>query len=439
LALLAPLGLGSGDVVAVAGAGGKTSLLRALAAEARAARLRVLLTGTTHTGPESVGPLVLEDEVGDLAAAVSDALAREGAVTVLGRRVREDKVQGLASEQVAALRALADLVLVESDGARRRLLKAPAPHEPAVPACATALVVVASLEALGRPLDATSVHRLERVLEATGRPEGSVVDALVIARALASGYPASRPRGGRLLAFLNAAESERARAAAVAIAGGLAPPYDAVVAGSARDGAAQRVPRVHGLVLAAGGSTRMGRQKLLLPLHGAPLVARALQPLLEAGVPRVVVVVGADADAVRAALPADARVVPVFNPHWRDGMSSSLRAGLGACASADAVIVVLGDQPSVSSAAVTRVLAAAPGQALVVAAHRARLVHPMLFGRELFAELEGLGGDIGARDVVRRHLRRAVRVAGDPPRDIDTPDDYQAALEGRPPRAGEGL
>ena len=426
-------------MVAVAGAGGKTTLLRALAADGRATGLRVLVTGTTHTGPDSVGPLVLEAEAEDLAAAVRRALDREGAATVLGRRVREDKVQGLAPEQVERLRGLADLVLVESDGARRRLLKTPAEHEPVVPASATALVVVASLEALGRPLDATTVHRLERVLEAAARPEGSAIDAFVVGRALVSGYPAHRAPGARLLAFLNAAESEAARAAAVAIAGGLVPPYDAVVAGSARNGTAERVPSVHGLVLAAGGSTRMGQAKLLLPLGGQPLVAHALRPLFEAGLSRVVVVLGAEADAVRAALPDDPRIVPVVNPSWRTGMASSLRAGIAACDSADAVLVVLGDQPSVTAPAVTRVLAEAPGRPLVVATHGDRIVHPMLFGRELFPELDALEGDVGARAVVRRHLGRAARVAGEAPWDVDTPDDYRAALEGRPPRGGEGL
>ena len=426
-------------MVVVVGAGGKTTLLRTLAADGRAAGLRVLVTGTTHTGPESVGPLILEAEAGDLAAAVRNALAREGAATVLGRRVREDKVQGLAPEQVERLRGLADLVLVEGDGARRRLLKTPAANEPVVPASATALVVVASLEALGRPLDATTVHRLELVLDAAGRPEGSAIDAFVVGRALVSGYPAHRAPGARLLAFLNAAESEAARAAAVAIAGALVPTYDAVVAGSARDGKAQRMPSVHGLVLAAGGSTRMGQAKMLMPLGGMPLVAYALQPLLGAGLSRVVAVLGAEADAVRAALPDDPRIVPIVNPSWGTGMASSLRAGLAACASADAVLVVLGDQPSVTAAAVARVLAEAPGRPLVVATHGDRIVHPMLFGRELFPELEALEGDVGARAIVSRHLGRAARVAGEAPRDVDTPGDYRSALEGRPPRGGEGL
>lgn len=398
MSLLHVLGLGRGDVVALAGAGGKSTLAARLASEGRQAGLRVAQARSAQRGSEPESP-----------------------------------------ERIAELRAGTDLLLVECDGARGRLLKTPAEHEPALPAGASVLLVLASLEALGRPLDDASAHRAERIAAASGRPPGSTIDAHVIARALATGYPARRPAGVRLLAFLNAAESEAARASAVAITSGLVPPFDGVFMGSARDGVAERAPVVHGLVLAAGGSSRMGRPKMLLDLGGRPLLAHAVRPLLDAGLQVLWVVLGAEAEAVRGALAADSRLRVVENPAWRSGLASSLQAGLHASAGADAVLVALGDQPSLSPEVVTRVLAAAPGRSLVVASHAGRIVHPMLFGRALFPELEALAGDAGARDVVRRHQHEALRVPGTAPRDLDTEDDYRAALEGRPPRGGEGL
>ena len=102
----------------------------------------------------------------------------------------------------------------------------------------TLLLVVMALDVLGAPLDEARVHRLERVLEVTGRRAGDVVDEDVVAACLLhpAGYPARVPPGARLAAFLNKAEDAAALAAAARLAERLMPPYDLVAAGSARAG-----------------------------------------------------------------------------------------------------------------------------------------------------------------------------------------------------------
>ena len=185
---------------------------------------------------------------------------------------------------------------------------------------------------------------------------------------------------------------------------------------------------IAGIVLAAGGSTRMGRPKMLLPAGSGTLLSAAVAPLLEAGLDRVVVVLGDRAEEVRrgARLPVDPRIVLVVCPDWRAGMASSLKRGLEACAGADAVVVALGDQPGVTAERVRVVTAAfGPGRALVVPVHRGIPSHPLLFGRSLFSELEALSGDVGAREIVRRHEDEAVRIEIEPLPDIDTEEDYR--------------
>lgn len=244
--LLGPLRIGRGDVVAVAGAGGKTTLVYHVAAEARAAGLRVLVTTTTHMGTldeATTGPVVVEAD-GDAEAAIGQALSRGGLATLIGRRVRADKLEGVTPERVDALARRADLVLVEADGARGRSLKTPAEHEPVVPRSATRLVVVAALDALGQPLAESRVHRLDRVAAAAGRAPGSPIDEDVVVAALCdpAGYPSRFRAGTRAAVFLNKAEDAAALAAAARIARRLVPPYEYVVAGSARAGSARVVP-----------------------------------------------------------------------------------------------------------------------------------------------------------------------------------------------------
>jgi molybdenum cofactor cytidylyltransferase len=201
---------------------------------------------------------------------------------------------------------------------------------------------------------------------------------------------------------------------------------------------------VAGLVLAAGGSVRMGRPKALLDAGGRTLLAAVVGPHLDAGLDPVVVVLGPEADRIgrEAGLPSDPRVRVVVNPDWAEGMASSLRAGVAACAAspAGAVLVALGDQPGVTPERVRTIVGGwRPGVPLVVPVHEGRAGHPVLFDRSLWPELMALRGAVGGREVVRRHWPRAVQVAAPPLPDLDTPADYRAFRDGAPPPPGEGL
>jgi probable selenium-dependent hydroxylase accessory protein YqeC len=238
------LGIRRGDVVSVVGAGGKTTLVYRLAADARAAGMRVLVTTTTHMGtlPEATtGPLLVEEE-GRGTEAVVAALAEAGRATLLGRRIRDDKLEGVAPERVDALCSSADLTLVEADGARGRSLKVPASHEPVLPRQTSLVVVVAALDVLGEPLTEECIHRLDLVSAASGTGVGEAVDEDTVVSCLryARGYLSRLPRGARAAVFLNKVEDGERRGAAARIARRLVPPYRLVAAGSA-GGAAGRI------------------------------------------------------------------------------------------------------------------------------------------------------------------------------------------------------
>ena len=230
---------------------------------------------------------------------------------------------------------------------------------------------------------------------------------------------------------------------------------------SRRDGERERAPGrdrrgrvIVGLVLAAGASRRLGRNKLLLPFRGGTVLSTTVARLLASILDRVIVVLGYAEGEVRsrAGLSEDPRLAIVANPGWEEGMASSLRRGVEAAAEAEAVIVALGDQPDTDPEVVGRLVTAFRGGAtLAVPVHggpaetgideRATAEtgiestgHPVLFARALFPELLALRGDKGARDVVKRHWSEAVKVAAVPLHDVDTEDDYRALLEREPRR-----
>ncbi len=185
------------------------------------------------------------------------------------------------------------------------------------------------------------------------------------------------------------------------------------------------------VVLAGGASTRMGRKKQLLSLPGGTVLATVVSRLLEAPVDRVVVVLGHEAEAIRkgAGLPADPRLLVIDNEDWREGMASSLRTGVRACADAEAIVVALGDQPGIEAGVVKKLVAAFRGGApLAVPVQGERRGHPVLFGRALFPSLLALRGDVGAKEVVARHWPEAARIEATLPRDLDTEEDYRSFL-----------
>jgi xanthine dehydrogenase accessory factor len=196
--------------------------------------------------------------------------------------------------------------------------------------------------------------------------------------------------------------------------------------------APQSERRIAGVVLAAGMSTRMGKNKLALPLHGKPLVRHAVEAALTAALDPVIVVIGHDAAVMRDAL-GGLPVHFVQNDAFAEGLSTSLRIGIRSVPpTCNGAMILLGDMPNVSPELIERIIAAFdPAQSCVicVATAKGERGHPVLWGRQIFGEMEELRGDAGARALMIRHADLVCDVeAGDdtPLADIDTPEALAA-------------
>lgn len=196
--------------------------------------------------------------------------------------------------------------------------------------------------------------------------------------------------------------------------------------------------KVVAVVLAAGASTRFGSPKLLAPLDGRPLLQHPLDAVAAAGIGDVVVVLGDESASIEQAVAwrGERRAI---NPRPQDGLSSSLRVGLDAAAmdpEVDAVLVVLGDQPSLRPEVVQAVLATAegdPGTPIVRPRYRLDMApNPVLVRRSAWALAAGLEGDRGLGPLLasRPELVIEVAVPGANP-DIDTPRELAAIAAAR--------
>ncbi len=190
--------------------------------------------------------------------------------------------------------------------------------------------------------------------------------------------------------------------------------------------------RVAGVILAAGASRRMGRNKMLLELQGESLVRRAAQRALAAGLSPVVVVIGHEADRLRAelnGLPLELAV----NPDYTGPTSGSLHRGLNLLgADVEAVVVMLGDMVRVTVETLAMLVAAARGTdaPLVVSRYGDVTAPPLLFRRALFGELLAWTGEGCGKAVVQAHRREAMYVERPEAllADVDTPEDLAAAI-----------
>ncbi len=200
------------------------------------------------------------------------------------------------------------------------------------------------------------------------------------------------------------------------------------------------------IILAAGSSSRMERRqhKLLLPLGNRPVVAHVVEAALTSHAQPILVVLGHQADQVRAALTiysADKRILFIENSDYKQGMSTSLHAGLQAIhemdravqEAIDGAIVLLGDQPLLTALVIDMLIATREetGKKIVAPLYSGRRGNPVVFGAELFPELMTVTGDEGGRSVIEQHRQEIATVeVGDTVAnsDVDTWFAYQQVV-----------
>jgi molybdenum cofactor cytidylyltransferase len=185
-------------------------------------------------------------------------------------------------------------------------------------------------------------------------------------------------------------------------------------------------PFVTGLVLAAGGSSRLGQPKQLLPYGAATLLDHVLDTARACRFDQLVCVIGGAAGEIRSTVGFDG-VEVVENPDFGEGCSSSIAAALGAVDErCDVLVLMLGDQPGVTPGSVERLLAGRDDAPIAACGYADGRGHPLAFSRRLFPELESLHGDKAVWKLLDRYAGEAahVPVDGPIPRDIDTWDDY---------------
>jgi len=419
---------------AIVGSGGKTSALFRLARQLEGP---VLVSTTTHLGDSQLSmadKVIMMRQPADLAEL--DGPLPQVTVLVGGRTAGEDRWFG---PEPFLLQMVKDVsqdhgwpLLLEADGSRMLPLKAPAEHEPAIPGWVDGVMVVAGLTGLGQALNSGQVHRPEIYAALSGLEMESTISTEAAARVLRhpQGGLKNIPRKARRVLVLNQADSPELAAQAQTMSEVCLKEFERVAITCFKSDEEVKALRVRtaGVVMAAGGSTRMGQLKQVMQWRGAPLVRHAVTAALAAGLDPVIVVTGAEAEQVHAVL-TDLPVQLVDNLQWREGKSSSLRCGVGALPpETGAAIFLQADQPQVTPWLLRALMErhSLTGAAAIAPLVEGQRTTPVLFDARTFSQLAMVQGEQGGQAIFSRiQLDYLPWLDGSLLVDLDTPEDFQ--------------
>jgi len=196
----------------------------------------------------------------------------------------------------------------------------------------------------------------------------------------------------------------------------------------------RKLPSVTAIILGAGESSRMGKPKLLLPFGDRTMIGTVISNVLASSVEKVIVVLGSNYESHREVI-KDYPVEIVNNKRYREGMLSSVKCGLKAVSdAADAVMVLLGDQPMIQAGEMDQLIESYMDseKEIAIATHEKKRGHPILFGRKFIRELTGYPREASLRDLLQKHPSEILEMkTGNDGilRDIDTENDYQFELK----------
>ncbi|MGD8552581.1 MAG: selenium cofactor biosynthesis protein YqeC [Anaerolineales bacterium] len=427
----------SGQVIAFVGAGGKTSAIRRLVSEL-SGTAPVLVTTSTKLALEEENLTeehqIVED-AGGLITILSEWNHSKSLLLTGPELPDEPKWDGLPLAQLQDViefsREKKVILLIEADGAAGRSIKAPAPHEPALPHNLDLLVPVVAIDALGENLDSDFVHRPDEILKLLDLENETKLSVEHVAGLL------KHPQGGLkalplhavLRVLINKVETDEqfSQANEIANLSLQEPKIESVVIGAVqgKDPVRATRGRVAAVVLAAGESKRFGGNKLLQVWQGKPLLQHVLEAVRMSKVDVKVLVLGYEQQTILDSVEYDGFEV-VHNEEWAAGQSRSVKIGLEAVEDkVEAVIYPLGDMPSVQPDLINKLIDRYNQTLAPIVAPRVgqEWGNPVLFDRSTFPAFSEISGDRGAKVLFSRFEIESFETGPEASWDVDHPDD----------------
>ena len=424
--------------IAFVGAGGKTTAIFDIARQ-----LNDLAFVTTTTkiavSEKDFGDHWFEiKDIDDLESI--DFVNLEGVCVFTGRQIDDVHMGGLSVELVTRLKEIAidhnGVLLIEADGSKKKMLKAPLSHEPVIPDFVDSVIVSAGLNILGEKLNEEIVHRAERFSELSGLKIGeflkveSLIDVLINQEGGLKGIPSSVKR----MLHLTHTNSQALIDNLGIVRGKLLKEYSQVVFSDLKNGqiqVEQVFNRIAGVILAAGGASRARTPKQLLDWFGESIIRKVCKIALNSKLSKIIVVTGDVHQEIKDEI-SDLDIEIINNKNWGLGISISIKVGLKEVMSdCEAVMFILADLPQIPAELIDSIIdgyeKTLPPITLPIIGDKRG--NPVLFDNITYSELLVLKGDSGGRQLFSKF--NVKEISWDDIRlnlDIDTIEDYESLL-----------
>ena len=471
----------SGRIIAITGAGGKTSLLFALQKQFCRQGKRVIVTTTTHMLDEKDRPALIlmhKDRADgidcclgisriccgswqEMLELVPQMLDRYGYVIAAEKDPGRPKIRGIqdisewggdvggdvGADWIGTLAGLCDILLVEADGSRRLPVKAPGPEEPVIPEAADTVIGVIGLSSLHKPISETA-FRPELLADLLDKKPSDLLEPEDLVPLITSENGLRKNVGGRRYeVILNQADvlepsgfnfvpcergdSQKVQEIAEELSGSGIP---------VRVLSLKPAKKVKIILLAAGNSVRYGSNKLMEKMSDGRTMYETALEMLERTLDvfssaefqdryrtELSVTVVTQERYQKVAEAAAAKGFEVrYNPAPERGISSSLKIGLEECLDAEGVLFTVCDQPSLSYGTIIKIITRFldTGCGIICASNGGTAGNPCLFSSDFYEELIDLSGDKGGKQVVKKHPEEVLLVETDPEELIDIDESW---------------
>lgn len=451
LSIAKDLGVAERAVITIYGAGGKSTLLLCLAKQLHQDSNKVIITTTTKIYRNQGVPVIIGNELPEIMEKISQELDRHGIVVLGSTLLPGSKLAGVETSLIESIfdAEIASHILVEGDGAAGRAIKGYALHEPVLPAASHLVIPVLGLDALELELNWKNVHRPELFVAMSGAKIGDLLTAehLFCCMKQMINFGREYAPQARIVPVFNKIDMLADIGVTKTMASELVGYHgvNSLLFTAAREdvptkliydlGSFPALPQVSCVVLAAGSSERMGRDKLALELNGKTVLEHTVENACKSGATEVIVVSRPE-DVWVSDLFSSGKVKVVSNHCYRQGIASSIKVGIAASGSlTQGIIFALGDQPLIPAAAYRTLIERYHANLNLVTwpVYCGKRGNPVLFDRRTWPLLMKLEGDRGGSQIFPYLPQEEVcAVELSSPQvlfDLDTPHDYQMAKE----------